>query len=82
MESQPIVNKEMRAKLMGWLIGAHTKLKLMPESIYLTISIMDSYLSKIVIVSKKDFVRIGVSSMLIACKYEDISPPDVNHCIN
>ncbi|KAF5794883.1 putative cyclin [Helianthus annuus] len=39
--SQPDLNAKMRAILTDWLIEVHRKLELMPESLYLTINIVD-----------------------------------------
>ena len=35
----------MRAVLVDWLIGAHMKFRLLPETLFITINIMDRYLS-------------------------------------
>jgi cyclin B len=36
----------MRAILVDWLIGVHLKFKLVPESLYLTVNLIDRYLEK------------------------------------
>ena len=51
--------------------------QLMPETLYLTCNIIDRYLS-IRNVSRKRLQLVGVTSMLIASKYEEIWAPEVN----
>nr|GMD10770.1 G2/mitotic-specific cyclin S13-7-like [Ipomoea batatas] len=77
MGSQPEICSKNRAILIDWLIEVHKKFKLMPESLYLSINIMDRFLSTKT-VPIRDFQLVGISSMLIACKYEEISAPQVS----
>lgn len=80
MDSQPNINSEMRAILIDWLIEVHWKFKLMPETLYLTINIIDRYLSMRA-VPRKELQLVGISSMLIASKYEEIWAPEVSDFI-
>jgi hypothetical protein len=66
----------MRAILADWIIEVHHKFELMPETLYLTMYIIDQYLS-LQPVLRKELQLVGVSSMLIACKYEEIWAPEV-----
>ncbi|XP_054799218.1 G2/mitotic-specific cyclin S13-7-like isoform X1 [Prosopis cineraria] len=75
--SQPDVNAKMRAILVDWLIEVHRKFELMPETLHLTINIVDRFLS-MKVVSRKELQLVGISSMLLACKYEEIWAPEVN----
>ncbi|XP_075634674.1 G2/mitotic-specific cyclin S13-7-like [Castanea sativa] len=70
MNSQPDINVKMRSILIDWLIDVHRRFELMPETLYLTINIVDRYLSK-KIVSRRELQLVGMSSMLLACKYEE-----------
>uniref|UniRef100_A0A0D9UZR6 Cyclin N-terminal domain-containing protein n=1 Tax=Leersia perrieri TaxID=77586 RepID=A0A0D9UZR6_9ORYZ len=74
MISQAEINERMRAILTDWLIEVHYRLMLMPETLYLTVYIIDQYLS-LENVTRKEFQLVGVSAMLIACKYEEIWAP-------
>ncbi|EFJ27369.1 hypothetical protein SELMODRAFT_230742 [Selaginella moellendorffii] len=76
MKQQPEINDKMRAILVDWLIEVHLKFKLMPETLYLTINIIDRYLS-LQQVSRKYLQLVGVTSMLIAAKYEEVWAPVV-----
>lgn len=66
----------MRAILVDWLVDVHIKFKLVPETLFLAVNILDRYLSKVPIPRQKLQV-VGVASMLIAAKYEEIYPPEV-----
>ena len=45
MENQPNINERMRAILVDWLIEVHLKFKLVPETLYLCVNLIDRYLS-------------------------------------
>uniref|UniRef100_A0A5B7AKK3 Putative G2/mitotic-specific cyclin S13-7-like n=1 Tax=Davidia involucrata TaxID=16924 RepID=A0A5B7AKK3_DAVIN len=80
MGSQPDINSKMRSILVDWLIEVHRKFELMPETLYLTINIVDRFLS-INTVSRRELQLVGIGSMLIACKYEEIWAPEVKDFI-
>lgn len=42
--TQPEIKEKMRSILVDWLIDVHLKFKLVPETLYLTVSIIDRYL--------------------------------------
>lgn len=66
----------MRAILVDWLVDVHIKFKLLPETLFLTINLVDRYLEKAP-VSRQKLQLVGVGAMLIAAKYEEIYPPEV-----
>lgn len=76
MLMQDNINEKMRNVLIDWLIEVHHKFKLLDETLFLTVNILDRYLSKTQ-VAKEQLQLIGVSSMLIACKYEEIYTPEI-----
>ncbi|NP_001149933.1 cyclin IaZm [Zea mays] len=80
IDAQLEINSKMRAILADWIIEVHHKFELMPETLYLTMYIIDQYLS-LQPVLRKELQLVGVSSMLIACKYEEIWAPEVNDFI-
>lgn len=49
MTTQNDINEKMRAILVDWLIEVHHKFKLLPETLFLTINLIDRYLEKQVI---------------------------------
>nr|CAD1817288.1 unnamed protein product [Ananas comosus var. bracteatus] len=77
---QAEISMKMRSILADWIIEVHHRFELMPETLYLTFCIIDRYLS-IETVTKGELQLVGVSAMLIACKYEEIWAPEVNDFI-
>ena len=62
--------------MIDWLVEVHLKFKLLPETLFLTINLIDRYLS-IREVSRSKLQLVGVASLMIAGKYEEIYPPTV-----
>ena len=73
---QDDINEKMREILVEWLVEIHFKFHLLPETLFLTINIMDRYLQKIKI-KRKNLQLVGIASLLIACKYEEIYVPNL-----
>lgn len=71
MYHQADINEKMRAILVDWIIEVHLKFKLKPETLFLTVSLIDRYLEKVQI-KRTNLQLVGVTSMLIATKYEEI----------
>ena len=70
----------MRAILVDWIISVHSKFKLLPETLYLTINLIDRYFSMFN-VAKNDVQLVGVAALLSSTKYEEIYPPTVKDFI-
>jgi hypothetical protein len=49
MSSQNDINEKMRAILVDWLIEVHHKFKLLPETLFLTVNLIDRYLERQII---------------------------------
>lgn len=77
LRMQSDINERMRAILVDWLTEVHLKFKLVAETLYLAVDIMDRYLEKVP-VSKGRLQLVGVTSMLIASKFEDIYAPEIS----
>ncbi|KAL8801175.1 MAG: hypothetical protein Q9200_007022 [Gallowayella weberi] len=60
----------MRPYLLDFLIEAHTAFTLLPETLFLTINLLDRYCSKR-IVYKRHYQLVGSAALLIAAKYGD-----------
>ena len=74
---QKEVTDRMRRILINWIVEVHRKYKLMSETLFLTVDILDRYLERVPI-ERDNFQLLGVSSMLIGSKYEEIYPPTIN----
>ncbi|GAB0203854.1 G2/mitotic-specific cyclin-B1 [Grus japonensis] len=82
-ENQPVrpkylagreINGNMRAILVDWLVQVQVKFRLQQETLYMAVAIMDRFLQDNP-VSKKMLQLVGVTSMFIASKYEEVFPP-------
>ncbi|KAI3797232.1 hypothetical protein L1987_32487 [Smallanthus sonchifolius] len=80
MSRQHDITYRMRGILIDWLIEVHYKFELMEETLYLTVNLVDRYLER-QIVTRKQLQLVGVTAMLLACKYEEISVPIVDDFI-
>ena len=80
MENQPHINQRMRAILVDWLVEVHAKFKLVPETLYLTINLIDRFL-ELEVVTRPKLQLIGVTALLIASKYEEIYPPELRDLV-
>lgn len=76
MANQREINDKMRAILVDWLIEVHQKFKLQKETLFIAIKIIDRYLEQQP-VNKSRLQLVGVTALLIACKYEEIYPPEL-----
>lgn len=76
MKNQTDINEKMRGILIDWLVEVHLKFKLLPETLFLAVNLIDRYLEKQAIMRTK-LQLVGVTAMLIACKYEEIYAPEV-----
>lgn len=80
MDQQSDVNEKMRAILIDWLIEVHDKFDLMGETLFLTVNLIDRFLSQQTVMRKK-LQLVGLVAMLLACKYEEVSVPIVGDLI-
>ena len=76
MSNQSDINHRMRAILIDWLIDVHLKYKLVPQTMYIAVNLIDRYLEKNE-TNRAKLQLVGVTAMFIACKYEEIYPPDL-----
>jgi len=77
MSQRTEIKEGMRAILVDWLIQVHNRFRLLQETLYITVSILDRFLS-VHDVTKKDLQLVGVSAMLLASKYEEMYCPEIS----
>ena len=46
MSKQEDINEKMRSILIDWLVEVHHKFKLVPETLFLTVNLIDRYLQQ------------------------------------
>ncbi len=66
----------MRSVLVDWLIQVHQKFNLLTETLYLCVHIIDRFL-EIQMVPKLELQLVGVTALLVACKYEEMIVPSI-----
>ncbi|KAF0298999.1 G2/mitotic-specific cyclin-B [Amphibalanus amphitrite] len=72
------ITGKMREILIDWLVQVHLKFKLLHETLYLTVAIIDRFLQVDSSISPAQLQMVGVTAMWIASKYEEIYAPEVN----
>ena len=81
MDMQNDINEQMRAILIDWLIEVHYRFKLKSETLFQTVWIIDAYLSILPIIRAK-LQLLGIASLLISCKSQEIYYPQLNDLID
>ncbi|KAF7289887.1 Cyclin N-terminal domain-containing protein [Mycena indigotica] len=76
MTSQTELAWKMRGILNDWLIQVHVRFRLLSETLFLCVNIIDRFLSARV-VSLAKLQLVGVTCMFIAAKFEEITAPSV-----
>lgn len=78
MENQKDLAWKMRGILTDWLIQVHSRFKLLPETLFLCVNIIDRFLSARV-VSLAKLQLVGVTCMFIAAKVEEVVAPSASN---
>lgn len=76
MKNHTDINEQMRAILIDWIIEVHSKFNLQEETLFLCVNIIDRYL-KSETIQRSKLQLLGVSSIMIACKQEEIYSPSI-----
>ncbi|CAL9081896.1 unnamed protein product, partial [Musa textilis] len=77
---QKEVTADMRGILVDWLVQVAEEYRLLPNTLYLAVSYIDRFLSSKAIGTQR-LQLLGVSSMFVAAKYEEIYHPSIeNFC--
>lgn len=80
MDNQQFIDERMRSILVDWLVEVHLKFKLVPETLYLMVNLIDRYLAKKEVTRSK-LQLVGVTALFIATKYEEIYPPELRDLV-
>ena len=67
----------MRCRLIDWLVDVANKFQLKNETLFMCVNLLDRFLSESLVL-KSQFQLLGISSLFIASKYEEIYPPHVS----
>ena len=80
MKRQKEINDKMRSILIDWIIDVHFKFGFTDETLFMTVSIIDRYLS-INQTTRLNFQLLGITALMIACKHEEIDLPKIDDFI-
>ncbi|XP_011014858.1 PREDICTED: putative cyclin-B3-1 isoform X2 [Populus euphratica] len=92
MAIQTDITPQMRGIVINWLVEVHFKFELMPETLYLMVTLLDRYLSQAQI--KKNELQlvglttlfqlqlVGLTALFLASKYEDFWHPRIKDLIS
>ena len=80
MSRQNEINDKMRSILVDWIIDVHFKFGFTDETLFMTVSIIDRYLS-ICQITRTNFQLLGITALMIACKHEEIDLPKIDDFI-
>ena len=83
LENQKYISKSKRALLINNIIYIHEKFELFDETLYLSVNLIDRFLSDSNQIIKNDieFLLLGITCLFIAGKYEEIEPPEITDYI-
>lgn len=81
LKHQKILTPNVRQRLINWCIEIHSKLNLLSETLYTTISLMDRFFDKVSVKQQSQVQLVAVGCTLIASKYEEIYPPEISQLI-
>ncbi|CAI9114071.1 OLC1v1014690C1 [Oldenlandia corymbosa var. corymbosa] len=73
---QQDITPPMRAILVDWLVEVCDEYKLIPDTLYLTVYLIDAFLS-LESIARQRLQLLGITCLLIASKFEEICAPRV-----
>ncbi|XP_049634809.1 cyclin-A1 [Suncus etruscus] len=80
MQKQPDITEGMRTILVDWLVEVGEEYKLQAETLYLAVNFLDRFLSCMSVLRGK-LQLVGTAAILLASKYEEIYPPEVDEFV-
>nr|XP_007958332.2 cyclin-A1 isoform X1 [Chlorocebus sabaeus] len=80
MKKQPDITEGMRTILVDWLVEVGEEYKLRAETLYLAVNFLDRFLSCMSVLRGK-LQLVGTAAILVASKYEEIYPPEVDEFV-
>lgn len=75
------INAKMRAIVVDWLVDVQLQYSLLIETLHLAIGIFDRFLEKNKTITRQKLQLVGVTSMWIACKYEELFSPELENFV-
>lgn len=76
MSAQTSINWRSRAIVIDWIVEIHSKFHLLPETLFLSVNLFDRFLAAKA-VDKYKLQLVGLTTLFIAAKYEEIVHPSI-----
>lgn len=80
IEDQKALSWSTRSVLIDWLVEVHQKFRLLPETLFLAVNIIDRFMSRRVVALNK-VQLVGITSLLLATKYEEVFTPALSNFV-
>lgn len=80
MSQQKELHWNMRGVLIDWMIDIHNRFRLLPETLFLAVNLIDRFLS-LRVVSMVKLQLVGMAALFIASKYEEVLCPSVENLL-
>ncbi|XP_030602628.1 cyclin-A1 [Archocentrus centrarchus] len=81
LQRHPEVTNGMRVILVDWLVEVVQEFRLHTETLHLAVNYLDRFLSCTAYVTRSKLQLVGTAALLIAAKYEETSPPELNQFV-
>ncbi|KAM3601134.1 uncharacterized protein V6R79_008245 [Siganus canaliculatus] len=78
----PEITSDMRLILVDWLVEVVVEYKLHSETLFLAVNYLDRFLSYTAYLKRSKLQLVGTAALMIAAKYEEISPPELREFVN
>lgn len=72
------IKASMRTILIDWLIEVHGRFKLLQETLFLTVAVMDRFLQVDSSISRPELQLVGLTAMFVASKFEEMYAPEIH----
>ncbi|XP_013858755.1 cyclin-A1 [Austrofundulus limnaeus] len=81
LQRHPAISSSMRVILVDWMVQVVEGYELSSETLHLAVNYLDRFLSCATFVKEAKLQLVGTAALLIAAKYEEITPPELNEFV-
>uniref|UniRef100_UPI0037E9317C cyclin-A1 n=1 Tax=Semicossyphus pulcher TaxID=241346 RepID=UPI0037E9317C len=81
LDKHPEITNGMRVILVDWLVEVVQEYRLRSETLHLAVNYVDRFLSCMTYVKRGKLQLVGTAALMIAAKYEEISPPELSEFV-
>nr|XP_046267520.1 cyclin-A1 isoform X2 [Scatophagus argus] len=82
LEKHPEITNGMRVILVDWMVEVVQEYRLRSQTLHLAVNYLDRFLSCTTYVKRGKLQLVGTAALLIAAKYEEIFPPQLNEFVD